>query len=104
MAAATRPGSRVGMSAEARLAPASMSMKLATSGPPKRAEIAENAPAVDSSVVSPCPRRASRAIAVPAAPPSAISGPRDRGPRRRGASPGRPARYPVCAAGVTAPG
>ena len=54
-------------------APSTISIP-ATSGPPNSAEIAENEPAVPSTVVAPLSSRAIRAIATPTTEPSAITG------------------------------
>src|SRR5690349_18085870 len=73
-AAATKPGSRLGINAAPRPTAPSIIMKLATSGPPNNAEIAANEPAVVSSLDSRGPSRARPATTPPTAEPRATSG------------------------------
>ena len=72
--AATRPGIRIGIRDAPSPTPASISSIPATSGPPNKAEIAENEPAVDNTFVSRSSARANPARATPTTDPSAISG------------------------------
>lgn len=74
MAAATRPGNSVGMSAAPRATPPSISMKLATSGPPNSAKIAEDEPAALSRAVSRGSRRAIPTIPAIVVPNGAADG------------------------------
>ncbi len=75
MAAATKPGSSAGASeAPSPAAPDSTIITPPTIGPPKSAEIAENAPAPASKSLSCFPRRRIGVTARPTTMPSAING------------------------------
>ena len=62
------------MSAAPRPTPASSSSIPATSGPPNKAEMAENEPAIESTLPSRASRRTSDATAKPTTDPRAMSG------------------------------